>query len=112
MGTNLPAFVQFLTAINDENNANELAKLDGYMETAPEHWQRVQRALIDSQWAHRYTVRAASVIAMFDPNYSLQPAQAQQQVAATLPVKAHSNARVRAVTYRKRSRKSPSRKKT
>jgi hypothetical protein len=112
MGTNLQAFVQFLDAVNDEDNAHELAKLDGYMETAPQHWERVQGALIDSQWARRYTVRASSVIAMFDPNYSLQPARAQQQVAATLPVKSHTSTKVRAVSYRKRARKSQSKKKT
>jgi hypothetical protein len=112
MGTNLPAFVQFLDAVNDEDNAHELARLDGYMETAPEHWQRVQGALIDSQWARRYTVRASSVIAMFDPNYGVQPARAQEQVAATLPVRSHTAAKIRAVSYRKRTRKHPSKKKT
>ena len=51
MGTNLGGFVQFLDAVNDEDNAHELAKLDGYLETYTEHWQRVQNTLIDSQWA-------------------------------------------------------------
>ena len=112
MGTNLQAFVQFLDAVNDENNAHELARLDGYMETEPQHWQRVQGALIDSQWARRYSIRAASVIAMFDPNYSLQPARAQEQVAATLPMKSHAATRVRSVSYRKRTKKPQIKKKT
>jgi hypothetical protein len=112
MGTNLQAFVQFLDAVNDEDNAHELAKLDGFMETTPEHWQRVQGALIDSQWARRYSVRASSVIAMFDPNYSLQPTRAQQQVAATLPVKPHATSKVRAVSYRKHPRKPQNKKRT
>jgi hypothetical protein len=112
MGTNLQAFVQFLDAVNDENNAHELARLDGYMETEPEHWQRVQGALIDSQWARRYSVRASSVIAMFDPDYSLQPSRSQELVAATLPAKPHTTARVKAVSYRKRARKPQNKKKT
>ena len=33
MGTNLEQFVQFLDALNDNNNARELAQLDGYMES-------------------------------------------------------------------------------
>jgi hypothetical protein len=112
MGTNLEGFVQFLDAVNDEDNAHELARLDGYMETYPEHWQRVQGTLIDSQWARRYTVRAASVIAMFDPGYSERPAQAQEQVAAILPVKAHSTATIRPASYRKHKAHSKKRKLT
>jgi GH24 family phage-related lysozyme (muramidase) len=84
MGTNLQQFVRFLNAVNDDNNALELARLDGYMETYEEHWRTVQSTLIDSQWARRYTLRAASVIAMFDPEYSLEPAVAQQRIEATL----------------------------
>ena len=101
MGTNLEGFVQFLDAVNDEDNAEELAKLDGYMETYPEHWQRVQGTLIDSQWARRYTVRAASVIAMFDPEYGVQPGRAQEQVASTLPMRHHAAATIRTANYRK-----------
>ena len=55
MGTNLEEFVEFLGALNDENGARELPQLDGYIETDAEHWQTVQRTLIDSQWARRYT---------------------------------------------------------
>src|SRR5271156_646666 len=70
MGTNLQQFQEFLGTVNDENSDRELAKLDGYVETGPQHWQTVQRTLMDSQWARRYTIRASTVIAMFDPNYN------------------------------------------
>ncbi len=84
MGTNLEAFVEFLGALNDENNIRELPLLDGYMETDAEHWQTVQSTLIDSLWARRYSVRAATVIAMFDPKYNEQPVAAEQRVEAIL----------------------------
>lgn len=112
MGTNLQAFVQFLDAVNDENNAHELARLDGFMENEAQHWQRVQAALVDSQWARRYSIRASSVIAMFDPNYSVQPSHAQELVAASLPAKPHAKARLRPVSYRKRARKPQNKKRT
>jgi hypothetical protein len=110
MGTNLGGFVQFLDAVNDEDNAHELAKLDGYLETYTEHWQRVQSTLIDSQWARRYSVRATAVIAMFDPEYGMQPGRAQEQVAAVLPAKHRSTATIRTASYHKRSRKSHTKK--
>ena len=84
MGTNLEAFVEFLGALNDENGFRELPLLDGYMETDAEHWRTVQSTLIDSQWARRYTVRAATVIAMFDPDYNQEPVAAEQRVEAIL----------------------------
>jgi hypothetical protein len=116
MGTNLEAFVEFLGALNDENGIRELPLLDGYMETDAEHWQTVQSALIDSQWARRYTVRAATVIAMFDPNYNLQPSAAEQRVQAILrpPVeyrpKPRSSATLRVASYSKHSARSHGRK--
>jgi hypothetical protein len=95
MGTNLEAFVEFLGALNDENGFREL---------------------IDSQWARKYSIRAATVIAMFDPNYSQQPSVAEQRVVAILhpPVeyrpKVRSSATLRVVSYSKRSAKSHGRK--
>jgi hypothetical protein len=109
MGTNLEQFVQFLDAVNDENNSRELAQLDGYMETYAEHWNSVQGTLIDSQWARRYSVRATTVIAMFDPEYSQEPNAAQQRIEATLrpPVphrlRSRSTATLRVASYSKRS---------
>jgi hypothetical protein len=109
MGTNLEQFVQFLDALNDNGNARELAQLDGYMETYGEHWKSVQSTLIDSQWARRYSSRATSVIAMFDPEYSQGPNVAEERIEATLRPPApprprsHSTATLRAASYSKRS---------
>ena len=109
MGTNLEQFVQFLDALNDNDNARELAQLDGYMESYPEHWKTVQGTLIDSQWARRYSSRAAAVIAMFDPEYSRGPNEAEQRIEATLrppaPPRPRSNstATLRVASYSKRS---------
>lgn len=115
MGTNLQQFQQFLGTVNDENSDRELAKLDGYVETRPEHWQTVQRTLMDSQWARKYSIRASTVIAMFDPNYNQQPGAAQQRVEAVLrpPAPLHAKTRsmatLRMVSYHKRSPKSHAR---
>jgi hypothetical protein len=109
MGTNLQEFVEFLGALNDPDGARELAKLDGYMETDAQHWQTVQGTLIDSQWARRYTIRAATVIAMFEPDYNQEPVAAEHRVEAVLrpPVeyrpKTRPTATVRVVSYSKRS---------
>jgi hypothetical protein len=109
MGTNLEQFVQFLDALNDNDNARELAQLDGYMESYPEHWKTVQGTLIDSQWARRYSSRAAAVIAMFDPEYSRGPNEAEQRIEATLRPPApprprsQSAATLRVASYSKRS---------
>ncbi len=110
MGTNLQSFVEFLGALNDENGFRELPLLDGYMETDAEHWRTVQSTLIDSQWARRYTVRAATVIAMFDPAYNQEPAAAEHRVEAILrpPVeyrpRPHSSATLRVASYRHSAR--------
>jgi hypothetical protein len=109
MGTNLGQFVQFLDALNDNGNARELAQLDGYMETYGEHWKTVQGALVDSQWARRYSSRATAVIAMFDPEYSQGPNAAEERIEATLRPPApprprsHSTATLRVASYSKRS---------
>jgi hypothetical protein len=109
MGTNLQQFVHFLDALNDNNNARELAQLDGYMENYPEHWKTVQGTLIDSQWARRYSGRATTVIAMFDPEYSRGPNEAEQRIEASLRPPApprprsQSTATLRAASYSKRS---------
>ena len=116
MGTNLESFVEFLGALNDENDIRELPLLDGYMETDTEHWRTVQSTLIDSQWARRYTVRAGTVIAMFDPNYNQEPVAAEQRVVAILrpPVeyrsKSHPSVTLRVASYSKHSSRSHGRK--
>ncbi len=45
-----------------------------------EYWKAVQETLIHSDWARRYSTRAVSVIAMFDPSYSIAPWQAEAGV--------------------------------
>jgi hypothetical protein len=116
MGTNLEQFVSFLGAVNDENSTRELAQLDGYMETDAQHWQTVQGTLIDSQWARKYTIRASTVIAMFDPDYNHQPGAAEQRVEAVLRppapvrVKTRTTATLRLASYHKHSAKSHSKK--
>ena len=91
MGVNLEEFVQFLLAINGDLNSHDAASPDGGAETEAEHWNTVQRTLIESQWARRYTTRATSVIAMFDPDYVEDPKGAERRVQATLhpPAKHH-----------------------
>ena len=79
MGINLEEFVHFLTAINDA--APPLNSTHGSrMEEEKQYWRAVQRTLIQSDWAMRYTIRAVAVIAMFDPNYDKDPARAEHQV--------------------------------
>jgi hypothetical protein len=116
MGTNLEQFVAFLGALNDEHGARELPQLDGYLLTDREHWRTVQSTLVDSQWARRYTVRASTVIAMFDPDYNHEPIAAEQRIAAILrpPVedrpRTRTTATLRAVSYTKHSRRTHGRK--
>jgi hypothetical protein len=109
MGINLEEFVDFLGVLNDPDGARELSQLNGYIETNAEHWRTVQRTLIDSQWARRYSVRAATVIAMFDPQYGQAPSLAEQRVEAVLrppvahPRRNHSAATLQVASYRRHS---------
>ncbi len=80
MGVNLEEFVQFLGAINNAPAADGTA----LPQTDAEHWAEVQRTLIESDWARRYTTRAVSVIAMFDPNYEQDPSAAEHKVAVQI----------------------------
>lgn len=111
MGTNLQQFVGFLGALNDENGTRELAQLDGFVKTGAQHWQTVQGTLIDSQWARKYSIRASTVIAMFDPDYNQAPGAAEQRVEAVLrpPAPVHAKTRttatLRLASYHKRSAK-------
>jgi len=75
MGVNLEEFVDFLSAINvyppDSQKKPVIQKVD---------WKAAQRDLMQSEWARRYTNRAITVIAMFNPNYNSRPRQAERQV--------------------------------
>jgi len=83
MGVNLEEFIQFLSAINDLSYQDS-APTGSSADAEAEHWKMVQSTLIQSQWARRYTSRAVSVIAMFDPDYEKDPHEAQRKVQATL----------------------------
>jgi Phage lysozyme len=90
MGVNLEEFVQFLGAINDLSY-RDTGQRGTATEAEAQHWKAVQSALIQSQWAKRYTTRAVSVIAMFDPSYDRNPKAAEHTVQATLrPPARHS----------------------
>ena len=84
MGVNLEEFVQFLSLLNEgggDPSSDHAA--DGLNQSA-EHWNSVQQALIESQWARRYASRAATVIAMFDPEYAQNPEGVERRVEAVV----------------------------
>jgi GH24 family phage-related lysozyme (muramidase) len=91
MGVNLEEFAQFLGAINSGNNPTELSQPVSTFESEDARWKTVQRTLIESEWARRSSRRAATVIAMFDPDYLQDPRGAERRVDAILrpPVKHH-----------------------
>ena len=66
MGVNLEEFTQFLGAINTPPVYSPVAA-GSAVYPDPEYWHSVQTTLIQSDWARRYSTRAISVIAMFDP---------------------------------------------
>jgi hypothetical protein len=83
MGVNLEHFTDFLSTINS-NSAFEADAAATTDNQAPEYWQRVQKSLMGSQWAHKYRTRAIAVIAMLDPAYGDDPRAAEQRVSAVL----------------------------
>ena len=89
MGVNLEEFTQFLAILNGDFATSELSQLEEPAQSAEswrqEHWKAVQSSLVDSQWARLYGDRASTVIAMFDPNYLVDPMRAQLQVRSELP---------------------------
>ena len=91
MGVNLEEFVQFLAVLNDDPMLQSVVLMDGSTPSQVEHWKAVQQTLIDSQWARRYTTRAVSVIAMFDPAYDQNPKAAEQRIQAVLRPPAKHN---------------------
>jgi hypothetical protein len=107
MGVNLEEFVQFLSTINGDGV--QTVSLDtGSRATDSDHWKAVQSTLIDSQWAHRYSDRASTVIAMFDPNYLNDPNAAERRVEAVLHPPKHHSRQQPAHMVRTGSHKAPS----
>ena len=84
MGVNLEEFVQFLAVLNGDLTLHTVALSEGGIDTQLDYWKAVQQALIDSQWARRYSTRAVTVIAMFDPAYQQNPKAAEQRIQAVL----------------------------
>jgi len=84
MGVNLEEFVQFLAVLNDDSMLQSVSLTEVSADGQAEHWKAVQQTLIDSQWARRYTTRAVSVIAMFDPTYEQDPKAAEHRIQAVL----------------------------
>ncbi len=100
MGVNLEEFTQFLSAINGDAGATDSLLSVSTAAPSTDHWKIVQDTLIQSQWARRYSTRAVSVIAMFDPNYANDPVAAERKVQAILrpPVShRHKKTRVKSV---------------
>jgi hypothetical protein len=89
MGVNLEEFVEFLSAINDQSSYRDLAQAQGSIQDGG-YWKTVQRTLIESDWARRYTSRAVTVIAMFNPDYDNEPKEAEREVRTQIhPMVAH-----------------------
>jgi hypothetical protein len=90
MGVNLEEFVHFLSAINGDG-IQPISLETGAESPGSDQWKAVQATLMDSQWARRYSGRASTVIAMFDPNYLDDPRGAERRVEAVLhpPSKRH-----------------------
>jgi hypothetical protein len=85
MGVNLEQFAHFLSALNGDTVESDLSRADGGVPAEGEQWRRLQLTLVESEWARRYTTRAQTVIAMFDPMYTGDPVGAQRRVEAMLP---------------------------
>lgn len=82
MGVNLQEFSGFLTLINRHDAFPE--EVDAESRPDAQFWRDVQLSLVQSQWARLYRVRATSVIAMLDPQYSDDPAGAEHSIARIL----------------------------
>jgi hypothetical protein len=97
MGINLEEFTQFLGALNDLSYRDS-AQSDSHAEAEAAHWKMVQSMLIQSDWARRYSTRAISVIAMFEPDYIENPKGAEREVQATLHPHRHKKSHKKAVS--------------
>jgi hypothetical protein len=100
MGVNLEEFIQFLSTLNDLSYRDPVPlEVNGEAEAA--HWKAVQNTLIGSDWARRYSTRAVTVIAMFDPLYEADPAKAERVVRAEVhPMVVHHRKKTHANTVR------------
>jgi hypothetical protein len=100
MGVNLEEFTQFLAAIND-SPIPEASLASSAPEQSAKHWRVVQANLVQSDWARRYSSRAISVIAMFDPQYDHDPSSAERQIRAEVrPLVTYRHGRRHAASMR------------
>jgi hypothetical protein len=97
MGVNLEEFTQFLSALNDLSYRDP-AQSGSNPEAQSAHWKTVQSMLIQSDWARRYSTRAVTVIAMFDPDYIENPKGAEREVQATLHPHRHKKSHKKSVS--------------
>ena len=106
MGVNLEEFVEFLSAINEHSSYRDLAQAEtsiqeGSIQKEDEYWKTVQRTLIESDWARRYTSRAVTVIAMFDSDYDKEPQEAEREVRTQIhPLVVHHHKKPHAEAVR------------
>lgn len=97
MGVNLEEFTNFLGAINTMPATDQVEAT--YADS--EYWHSVQGTLVHTDWARRYSTRAVSVIAMFDPAYGNDPYEAETRVRAEVrPIVYHSHKKHHAATVR------------
>jgi hypothetical protein len=98
MGVHLEEFAHFLSAINRHAGNGDPAEP---IETRDEHWRFAQRTLVETDWARRYSSRAITVIAMFDPDYDRDAWEAEREVREWIhPLVAHHRRRPRAGSLR------------
>jgi hypothetical protein len=77
-------------ALTTENLAAPSNASSAQTGSVAEYWKAVQETLIHSDWARRYSTRAISVIAMFDPAYESAPWTAEAEVRAEVrPIHRH-----------------------
>lgn len=93
MGVNLEGFTTFLSIINTSGPHLQNASLTtgSTSASAREYWEAVQLSLIQSQWARKYSTRAITVIAMFDPDYLENPTLSENRVKAVLKPAKHGH---------------------
>ena len=104
MGVNLEQFSTFLGLINRDFESATLLDQPTARDTG--YWKSVQLSLAQSQWARLYRTRATAVIAMLDPQYSVDPSTAEHRIGAVVhPRSRHRAARssgsLRAASYKK-----------
>jgi len=88
-GDSNPSLVSMFVATSNPPDSANLPPTASPL-TDAEYWHNVQGTLIHSDWARRYSTRAVSVIAMFDPAYDAAPWSAEARVRSEVhPLHTH-----------------------